>query len=42
MPGAFRNDKLYSVIEIEHGRSDLQRGVLEGEIGVGNIRPTQN
>ena len=38
----FRNDKLYSVIEIEHGRSDLQRGVLEGEIGVGNIRPTQN
>ncbi|MET3855041.1 hypothetical protein [Rhizobium sp. OAE497] len=39
---AFRNDKLYSVIEIEHGRSDLQRGVLEGEIGVGNIRPTQN
>jgi len=39
---AFRNDKLYSVIEIEHGRSDLQRCVLEGEIGVGNIRPTQN
>lgn len=39
---AFRNEKLYTVIEIEHGRSDLQRGVLEGEISVGNIRPMQD
>ncbi|UWU15762.1 hypothetical protein [Rhizobium sullae] len=38
---AFRNDKLYTVIEIEHGRRDLRRGVLEGDIAVNNIRPTQ-
>ncbi len=29
---AFRNEKLYSVVEIEHGRSDVKRGVLDGDI----------
>ncbi|KSV64998.1 hypothetical protein N185_34155 [Sinorhizobium sp. GW3] len=38
---AFRSEKLYSVVEIERGRSDLRRGVLSGAISVGNIRPTQ-
>ncbi len=38
---AFRDDKLYTVIEIERGRTDLQRGVLEGAIRTDTIRPTQ-
>ncbi len=38
---AFRDDKLYTVIEIEHGRRDLLRGVLEGTISVGTVRPVQ-
>lgn len=38
---AFRDDKLYSVIEIERGRRDLQRGILEGTIRTDTIRPTQ-
>ncbi|WP_426127631.1 hypothetical protein [Pararhizobium sp. PWRC1-1] len=38
---AFRNERLYTVIEIDRGRSDVQRGVLEGEISVANIKPTQ-
>lgn len=38
---AFRDDKLYSVIEVERGRTDLRRGLLEGEISVDTIRPTQ-
>jgi hypothetical protein len=38
---AFRDDKLYTVIEIEHGRSDLKRGLIEGNISVDTIRPTQ-
>ena len=29
---AFRDDKLYSVIEIDRGRGDLRRGVLEGTV----------
>ncbi|APO67923.1 hypothetical protein IE4872_CH02309 [Rhizobium gallicum] len=37
---AFRNDKLYTVVEIEHGRR-LERGVIEGDIAVDNIRPAQ-
>lgn len=38
---AFRDEKAYTVIEVEHGREGLQRGVLEGEVPVDTIRPTQ-
>lgn len=38
---AFRNERLYTVVEIEHGRRDLVRGVLEGTVRVDTIRPTQ-
>jgi hypothetical protein len=38
---AFRSDKLYSVVEIEHDRAGLTRGVLQGTIRTDNIRPTQ-
>lgn len=38
---AFRDDKLYTVIEIAHGRTDVKRGVLEGEVSVDTILPTQ-
>ncbi|MBZ7927282.1 hypothetical protein LAC81_35670 (plasmid) [Ensifer adhaerens] len=38
---AFRSEKLYSVVELERGRTDLSRGVLSGEVSVGNIKPTQ-
>lgn len=37
----FRNEKLYTVIEIAHDQAGLVRGVLEGDIGVDNIIPTQ-
>lgn len=39
---AFRSDLLYSVIEVERGRSDLQRGMLHGDISVDTIRPMQD
>jgi hypothetical protein len=38
---AFRSEKLYTVIEIDRGRRDVVRGVIEGAIGVDTIRPTQ-
>jgi hypothetical protein len=38
---AFRDDKLYTVIEIEHGRHAVRRGVLEGDISVATIVPVQ-
>ncbi|AVA25186.1 hypothetical protein [Rhizobium sp. NXC24] len=38
---AFRSEKLYTVVEIEHGRNDLRRGVLEGQVRTDNIRPTE-
>ncbi|KQS85017.1 MULTISPECIES: hypothetical protein [unclassified Rhizobium] len=38
---AFRSEKLYTVIEIDHGRMDLTRSVLEGEISVATIKPVQ-
>jgi hypothetical protein len=38
---AFRDDKLYTVIEIDRNRSDVARGVLEGTIAVDTIRPVQ-
>lgn len=39
---AFRSEMLYTVIEIDRGRTDLQRGVLEGEISVATIRAVQD
>ena len=39
---AFRDDKLYTVIEIESGRTDLTRGVIVGDISVDNIRPMRS
>ena len=39
--GAFSDEKLYMVIEIETARTDPQHGVLEGMISVDNIRPTE-
>jgi len=38
---AFRDDKLYTVVEIDRNRTDLVRGVIEGEISVDTIRPVQ-
>ncbi|MQY45739.1 hypothetical protein GAO09_06650 [Rhizobiales bacterium RZME27] len=38
---AFRDEKAYTVIEVEHGREGLQRGVIDGEVPVDTIRPTQ-
>lgn len=38
---AFRSEKLYTVIEVEHGRTDLQRGVLKGSISVDTIKSVQ-
>ncbi len=38
---AFRDDKLYTVIEVERDRADLARGVLEGEISVDTVAPVQ-
>lgn len=38
---AFRDEKAYSVLEVEHGREGLQRGVLEREVPLDTIRPTQ-
>jgi hypothetical protein len=39
---SFRDDKLYSVTEIDHGRTDLERGLIDGKISVDTIRPTQD
>lgn len=39
---AFRSEKLYTVIELERGRTDLTRGVLTGEITVDTIKPVQD
>lgn len=38
---AFRDEKLYTVIEVEHGRQDLVRGVMEGDVRIDTIKPTQ-
>lgn len=37
----FRDEKIYSVIEIEHGRAGLRRGVLSGDIPMNTVKPTQ-
>ncbi|MBB5575871.1 MULTISPECIES: hypothetical protein [Rhizobium] len=39
---AFRSEKLYTVVELEHGRADLRRGILEGRVRTDNIKPTQS
>lgn len=38
---AFRDEKLYTVIEVEHAKAGLVRGLLEGEISVVTIKPVQ-
>ncbi|PZM14919.1 hypothetical protein [Rhizobium tubonense] len=38
---AFRSEKLYTVIEVDRGRRDVQRGVLAGDISVDTIKPVQ-
>lgn len=38
---AFRDDKLYTVIEVETDRTDLVRGIVSGSIRVDNIKPLQ-
>lgn len=38
---SFRSEKLYTVIEIERGRTDVQRGVISGDIAVSAIKPVQ-
>ncbi|MEF0942188.1 hypothetical protein [Rhizobium sp. BR 362] len=39
---AFRSEKLYTVVELEHGRHDLRRGILAGQVRTDNIKPTQS
>ncbi len=36
----FRDEKAYTVVEIERDRRDLKRGVLQGTVPVDTIRPT--
>lgn len=38
---AFRDEKLYTVIEIEHAKPGLVRGLIEGNISVATIKPVQ-
>jgi hypothetical protein len=42
MASAFRSEKLYTVIEIDRDRTDLSRGVIEGNIAIDTIRPLQD
>lgn len=39
---AFRSEKLYTVIEIDRDRTDLSRGIVDGEIAIDVIRPVQD
>jgi hypothetical protein len=39
---AFRSEKLYTVIEIDRDRTDLSRGIIDGEIAIDVIRPAQD
>lgn len=38
---AFRDDKLYTVIEIDRNRRDLKRGILDGTVSIDTIRPVE-
>ncbi|MBC2771331.1 hypothetical protein H6M51_00555 [Rhizobium sp. AQ_MP] len=42
MASAFRSEKLYTVVEIDRDRTDLSRGVIEGNIAIDTIRPVQD
>jgi hypothetical protein len=37
----FRDEKAFTVIAVEFGRRDLQRGVLEGQVNIATIKPVQ-
>lgn len=39
---AFRDDKLYTVIEIDRNRRDGTRRILDGAVTVDTIRPVQS
>jgi hypothetical protein len=41
MASVFRNEKLYTVIEVNNGKEYHQRGVIDGTIGVDTIISTQ-
>jgi hypothetical protein len=41
MASVFRNEKLYTVIEVHNGKEYRKRGVVEGTIGVDTIISTQ-
>ncbi len=41
MASVFRNEKLYTVIEVNNGKEYRQRGVVEGTIGADTIISTQ-
>ncbi len=41
MASVFRNEKLYTVIEVNNGQEYHQRGVIDGSIGVDTIISTQ-
>jgi hypothetical protein len=38
---AFRDDKLYTVIEIGRNRPDIKRGILDGTVSVDTIRSVE-
>ncbi|MBW9079241.1 hypothetical protein CFBP5875_15785 [Agrobacterium pusense] len=38
---AFRDEKLYTVIEVEHDRQGLTRGVMDGDVRIDTIKPVQ-
>jgi hypothetical protein len=41
MASVFRNEKLYTVIEVDNGRTHHERGVVSGTIGADTIISTQ-
>ncbi|MBB5551182.1 hypothetical protein [Rhizobium lentis] len=38
---AFRDDKLYTVIEVDRNRRDIKRGIVEGTVSVDTIRSVE-
>jgi hypothetical protein len=41
MASAFRSEKLYTVIEVDRDRTDLTRGIVDGDVAIDVIRPVQ-
>jgi hypothetical protein len=41
MASVFRNEKLYTVIEVDNGKEYHQRGVVDGTISVDTVISTQ-